>query len=74
MTIAKITRAYTRLYHDSGQLVAYVEWVDHNGHIGRTEGTTACSGGDVAPTTVSHMGALFARAAREGVPIEHEVW
>jgi len=62
--IAQITRAYVRHYSDTGQITAYVEWIDHKGIAGRTEGTP---GG-------AHMNALFSRAAREGVCIESEVW
>ena len=62
--IAQITRAYVRRYSDSGQITAYIEWIDQDGATGRTEGTP---GG-------AHMNALFNRAAREGVCIESEVW
>ena len=36
--IAKITKAYTRIYTDNKQHKAYVEWIDENGNSGRTEG------------------------------------
>lgn len=62
--IAKITRAYTRTYSDSGQTTCYVEWEDRNGRAGRTEGA-AVDG---------HMAALLARAKREGVPHETQRW
>lgn len=70
--IAKITRAYVRHYHDNGQITAYVEWVDHRGQTGRTEGTPPgkpcreC--GQPHPST--HIAALFARAQDEGLTIE----
>lgn len=64
MTIAKIERAYSRLYSDTGQTVAYVEWVDAKGVKGRTEGS---------PTNL-HMAELFKRAAREGAPVTQEAW
>ena len=64
MTIARITAAYTRTYSDTGQTLAYVEWVDSRAEHGRTEG---------CPDN-SHMVALMARAEREGVLRTHEVW
>lgn len=36
--IARITKAYIRKYSDSGQIQAYVEWIDGRGATGRTEG------------------------------------
>lgn len=62
--IAKITKAYVRTYSDTGQVVAYVEWIDHKGESGRTEGK------EHNP----HMAALLERAKREGVEIRHERW
>lgn len=62
--IEKITSAYVRKYADNDQTVAYVEWVDHRGKHGRTEGKP---GG-------AHMEALMQRAKREGVPVKHETW
>lgn len=62
--IARITRAYVRHYRDNAQTTAYVEWIDQNGATGRTEGIP---GG-------AHMAALLARAGREGVCVESEVW
>ena len=64
MTIATITAAFTRHYTDSSQLTAYICWIDSAGKVGRTEGER----------TNSHMRALFDRARREGVSIEHETW
>ena len=60
--IAKITRAYVRHCRDNGQTTAYVEWVDHKGKPGRTEGYGL------------HMGTLLARAICHGVEIERETW
>lgn len=62
--IERITRAYIRVYGDSGQRTAYVEWVDGKGKSGRTEGK---------PSGL-HMKALLARAKREGLTIEKEKW
>jgi hypothetical protein len=62
--IAKITKVYIRKYSDSGQITAYVEWVDNKGISGRTEGKV----------DGIHMQELFKRARRELVPIEKEVW
>lgn len=63
-TIAKIIRAYVRTYTDSGQVTAYVEWIDSRGVHGRTEGE---------PDN-EHMLALFQRARREGVDPIVERW
>ena len=63
--IAKITKLYTRLYTDNGQRKAYVEWVDTQGHNGRTEGNSFHG---------AHMAALKARGEREGVKLQHETW
>ena len=69
--IAKITRAYTRYYSDNRSTMAYVEWIDHKGKCGCTEGDARQYNrvpiGD-------HMYALFERAKREGVTIEKETW
>lgn len=62
--IAQVTDAYTRLYRDSGQFTAYVEWLDTRGTSGRTEGD---------PNGL-HLQALFRRAVEEGVNIRNEVW
>ena len=72
---AEITKAYVRHYRDNGQTTAYVEWVDHRGKTGRTEGR-ACSraGDDPTEAPGPHMQALFERARREGLTIEHETW
>jgi hypothetical protein len=62
--ITKITRAYIRTYSDNGQTKAYVEWVDHKGERGRTEGE---------PDN-QHMQVLMSRAQREGVAVKRERW
>lgn len=62
--IAKITRAYVRHYSDNGQTVAYVEWIDHKGKKGRSEGNEHGS----------HMRSLLARATAECRSIEREEW
>ena len=62
--LARITKAYKRHYTDSGQTVAYVEWLDTKGRSGRTEGQPANP----------HMVALFARAKREGITPTSERW
>lgn len=73
--LAKITAAYTRHYRDNGQTTAYVEWIDTRGRTGRTEGRVCSRTGDVDLTPAGpHMAALFARAKREGVIAEHQVW
>ena len=69
MMQSRITRAYTRYYRDNGQLTAYVEWSDRS----RTEGPAELYHGVPVPTG-EHMGALFDRALRNGITIEHEVW
>lgn len=63
--IARITSTYVRHYRDTGQHTAYVEWVDHKGQRGRTEGAWP-------PGT--HLYELLKRARREGVPLEAQVW
>jgi hypothetical protein len=68
--IAKITKAYVRLYSDNGQCAAYVEWIDDTGQCGRTEGEADTAWGPKG----SHMSALFARAKREGVSPTWERW
>lgn len=69
-----ITRAYTRHYSDNGQTKAYVEWGDGS----RTEGDVTdhcpCCGSKRPNGLGEHMTALFARAHREGLTIEHEAW
>lgn len=67
MTIVKITRAYVRHYTDNNQTVAYVEWIDHRGVPGRTEGAFKPP---MASGCGLHMLALFARARREGITKE----
>lgn len=62
--IKSVTKAYVRTYTDTGQVTAYVEWVDHRGRSGRTEGEP----------DGTHMQALLARAEREGVKVEKERW
>lgn len=62
--ITKITKAYTRTYSDNGMTKTYIEWVDDKGDTGRTEGDAKNS----------HMAALLARAAREGVKHTKETW
>jgi hypothetical protein len=62
--IASIVRAYVRHYSDSGQSIAYVEWLDTKGKSGTTGGN---------PDN-PHMVALFDRAIREGLTIETETW
>ena len=74
--IAKITRAYVRHYRDNGQTTAYVEWIDHNGTAGRTEGAVLSKrpGPTLAETYGLHMGALIARAICHGVEVERQTW
>lgn len=75
--IGKITKAYVRTYSDSGQVMAYVEWVDGRGKPGRTEGKLMQLDGPrrgIRFTFGSHMHALFSRARREGVRLQREVW
>ena len=68
--IAKITDAYIRRYSDSGQVTAYVEWIDGRGKKGRTEGPADALGNPIG----SHMTALFARAYRAGVMPRTDSW
>lgn len=75
--ITTITKAYVRKYSDSGQVTAYVEWIDHKGRTGRTEGGAPgtpcpCCGAKRKATT--HMGALFERAERQGIVVERQEW
>lgn len=83
--IKRITRAYVRHYSDNGQTKAYVEWLNHKGVFGRTEGDVGpcpCCGMERVASFADgrkiqlgpHMAALFARAEREGVDIEQETW
>ena len=62
--VAKITKAYVRHYSDNGQTMAYVEWIDHKGKRGRTEGDE----------NSLHMAALLSRAKREGIAVTRETW
>jgi hypothetical protein len=62
--ITEITKAYVRTYSDTGQVIAYVEWVDDKGEAGRTEGRESNG----------HMIALLLRAEREGVTVERQRW
>lgn len=64
-----IKRAYTRHYRDNDQLIAYVEWSDGS----RVEGPAELYHGKRIPSSAL-MGALFERAMREGLNIEHETW
>lgn len=72
--IAKITDAYVRHYSDNGQTKVYVNWVDHRGNLGRTEGDVRAANGTLAQVYGEHMGALLARAICHGVEIRHERW
>jgi uncharacterized protein with PIN domain len=77
--IRKITAAYIRKHTDNGQTVAFVEWMDHKGRAGRTEGAVnkrcECCGAKVAHDGLgAHMAALFDYAKRQGVEIKHETW
>ena len=75
ITVAKITRACIRRYRDSGQVMAYVEWIDSRGGIGRTEGRVQQRAGDNSNQPAGlHMQSLFARAVREGLTVEAETW
>ena len=74
MSIARITKAYVRHYSDNGQTKAGVEWIDHNGKAGCTEGGVIAKTGTLAEVYGVHMGALMARAICNGVEIEHETW
>ena len=70
-----ITRAYIRHYSDNSQTAAYVEWSDG----GRTEAEAHILGDKPGGygwlfTTGTHMTALLARATREGIAIEREMW
>lgn len=72
--ISKITRAYVRTYSDNGQTKACVEWIDHRGQTGRTEGDVRAKTGTLAAVYGDHMGALMARAICSGIEIQREVW
>lgn len=65
MTTLTITKAYVRLYRDTQQMTAYVEWSSG----GRTEGIAR----NWEPVE-THMVALFRRAEREGVTVERQTW
>lgn len=60
----KIARIYQRRYSDSGQSTVYVDWSGG----GRTE----CPAKEAF--TSPHFASLIARAWREGLQIEQEVW
>jgi hypothetical protein len=62
-----IKRAYTRRYSDNSQCKAYVDWSDGS----RTEGEARYY--NQMPIG-KHMIALFERAIRGGLTIEHETW
>lgn len=62
--ITKITKTYIRTYSDSGQVTAYVEWIDNRDQTGRTEGRE----------DNTHMRELLKRAEREGVEVERQRW
>jgi hypothetical protein len=64
-----IARAYTRHYRDNGDLKSYVEWSDGS----RTEGDATLYHGVRIPAG-THMGALFDRAIRSGLTVQHETW
>ena len=64
--IRKITDLYIRAYSDTGQVLAYCEWIDDRGDKGRTEGEV--------PAKSQHMQALMFRAIDEGVEIRREKW
>lgn len=74
--IAKITKAYVRHYRDNNQKVAYVEWIDHCGVAGRTEGPVLDNDNSKTLAAVygDHISALMARAICTGHPIERETW
>ena len=62
----RITDACIRLYRDTGETVAYVEWVQYarwgDARVSRTAG----------PVRV--MGELLERARQEGVKVRGETW
>lgn len=65
----RIKRVYTRYYRDNGQRSCFVEWADGS----LTEGRAEDYHGVLIPVG-THMGTLFDRALREGLPIGREVW
>ncbi len=65
----QISRVYTRHYRDNDALCAYIDWADGS----RTEGSAKLYHGVRIPDGL-HMGALFDRALREGLTVEHETW
>lgn len=64
MAIVRFTHAHVRHYANNGQSTAYVEWVDDEGRVGRTEGHPSGY----------HMRQLLARAQRMGVSATVEKW
>lgn len=75
--IKQFTRVYVRTYSDNGQVTAYVEWVDHAGNKGRTEGSALRSGNFRRPKTATfgeHMHALVRAAKRQGISLQRETW
>ena len=62
--IRRITKAYVRYYSDNETMKIYVEWINHRGESGRTEG-------DVGNL---HMAALLQRAQQEDAPCTFEKW
>jgi hypothetical protein len=68
-TMTAIKRICTRVYNDTGQCMAYVEWADGS----RTEGHAFDYHGVLIPQG-THIRALFDRAMREGLTVEREYW
>lgn len=61
-----IKRALTRFYSDNRQLSAIVIWADGSATYGKARKPLEPIG--------LHVQALFDRAKRDGLTIEHEVW
>lgn len=69
----EIKRIYVRRYSDSGQVVAYAEYVNGS----RTEAPIRridVGRGRWFMVTGTHMHAIFARAKRAGLRLERETW
>ena len=58
----RITDAYIRLYRDTGQTTATIEWTSPEGHVSAATGP------------VHVMAELLDRARQEGVKVRGETW
>ncbi len=62
--VSRIIRIYKRHYRDNNQMTIYIDWSDKSRMECAAE--QACAN--------PHMRALIARAQRQGLTLEQEVW